>query len=151
MPSLKNLQGGSIFRFDRDTAFGSKAAKPGAPDDSVILVLTPTKTGLQPGELVSHDISDVTPLRATIVPSVAPDKVTPGKHNFAQLTELNGMATTCCSWRGLTVKPNTTGSALVREWSGAPAANRRSRFIRSGRSWSRAGLADGAACTHRED
>ncbi len=87
--TLEALNVGQPFRFyfRDEPAIGLKAQFDHGRGSEAALVLTSTKSGLEPGALLSsYDVGNVVELAdAKIIPSTKPGAVTPGANHFAEL------------------------------------------------------------------
>jgi TIR domain len=91
--TFEKLSIGHFFRFyhRNEAVFGFKAVFNHGTRDSVALVLTPNKAGLQPGDLLStNEVEDVIRLAGVkVIPSTKQGAImTPGAGNFAEHGEI---------------------------------------------------------------
>ena len=90
--TFQELRVGHFFRFHHgnEAVIGFKAIFNYANPARVALVLTPTKAGPQPGDLLSTDeVQDVVQLNGVrVIPSKGPGSVSPGAGNFAEPGEI---------------------------------------------------------------
>jgi hypothetical protein len=89
--TLQALPPGRTFRFyhGNDSVIGLKAKFSYGAGGDAALILTPTKAGLQPGDVLSaDDVGNVVEAEVKIVPSTKPGTVTPGAGNIAEPAEI---------------------------------------------------------------
>jgi hypothetical protein len=140
--TFEELPTGHLFRFYNrsESVIGLKGVFNYGDLGQAALVLTPTRAGLRPGDLLSgHDVGPVIELNGVkIIPSTKPGSVTQGAGNFAQPGEIE--------LRGhhlIFVSTIQGDSSLMRvnlspEKLDLPIA-RRSKFIQNGHSFGQIG------------